>query len=136
MADYWTKAEQDSSSSIEKQFAKKINEINKIVLSRSNVKIVWPNTELLNFKDTQSLSMLLERMKQQKGKNISIESGVGLWKLFLENSFFDELIVSIHPVIVGKGDRLFLNNLTKEELILKSHRIFDNGVIELHYIKQ
>jgi len=136
LAEYWKHAEQISPSNIERQFAKKINEINKIVLSRSNVEIVWRNTELHNFSDAQSLSRLVERLKQQNGKNISIESGVGMWKLFLENSFFDELLVSIHPVIVGKGERLFLNFPNKEELILINHKIFDNGVVELHFTKR
>ncbi|WP_308993446.1 dihydrofolate reductase family protein [Mariniflexile litorale] len=135
LAGYWTNAEQTSVSDIEKQFAQRINGINKIVLSRSNVEIVWQNSELLKFSDIQSLSESLEHLKQLNGKNISVESGVGLWKLFLKNSFFDELVVSIHPVIVGKGDRLFLNFQNKEELILKSHKIFNNGVVELHYTK-
>jgi dihydrofolate reductase len=135
LADYWTNAEQTSLSNIERQFAKKINEINKIVLSRSTVEIVWRNSELQYFSDTHSLSKLIEHLKQQNGKNISIESGVGMWKLFLENSFFDELIVSIHPVIVGQGDRLFLNFQNKEELVLISHKIFNNGVVELRFSK-
>jgi dihydrofolate reductase len=136
MADYWPKAEQNSTSDIERQFAKKINEIKKIVLSRSAVNIIWQNSELLNYSDNHSLSKSLRRLKQQEGKNISVESGIGIWKLFLENSLFDELFISIHPVIVGKGERLFLNIQKNYELALKQSRTLDNGVVELQYAKK
>ncbi len=39
MSDYWQTAEQSSNSPIEKEFAKQLNERNKIVLSRSPVNL-------------------------------------------------------------------------------------------------
>ncbi len=136
MADYWPKAEQNSTSNIERLFAKKINEIKKIVLSRSAVDIVWHNSELIKYTDIQSLSKSIRDLKQQDGKNISVESGIGIWKLFLENSLFDELFISIHPVIVGQGERLFLSLQNKYDLVFNNSKTFDNGVIELHYSKK
>jgi dihydrofolate reductase len=71
-----------------------------------------------------------------RGKNISVESGIGIWKLFLENSLFNELFISIHPVIAGQGMKLFSDIHNKYELVLKNFKTFNNGVVELHYSKK
>lgn len=41
MAEYWQNAEKSSTSALERAFAKRINEIKKVVISRSNVELVW-----------------------------------------------------------------------------------------------
>ncbi len=133
LADYWPNAEQNSASEAERKFARKINQIKKIVLSRSFVDLTWSNSALLNFTDVDSLSKSLNHLKELEGKNISVESGIGIWKMFLEHSLFDELLMSIHPVIVGQGVTLFSDIENKYELVLKSSKHFSNGVIELHY---
>lgn len=136
MADYWPRAELSSVSRTEQEFAKKINQIKKIVLSRSSVDTTWNNSELLNFADIKSLSKSLNCLKEQKGKNISVEGGIRIWKILLENTLFDELFLSIHPVIVGQGVKLFSDLQNKYELVLKTSKTFGNGVIELHHAKK
>jgi dihydrofolate reductase len=39
MTDYWQNAEMSSNSALERSFAKRINEINKIVISRSKINL-------------------------------------------------------------------------------------------------
>jgi dihydrofolate reductase len=43
LSDYWQTAEQSSNSPLEKEFAKRINDINKIVISRSPIQLTWKN---------------------------------------------------------------------------------------------
>ena len=136
LADYWQQAEHNSDSATEREFARKINQIQKFVLSRSSVEVTWKNSEWLNFTDISSLPMQIHTLKQQPGKAISVESGIGIWKVFLENSLFDELRILVHPVIAGQGDKVFSVIRTTHNLTLKSTRTFDNGVIELHYQKK
>ena len=136
MAEYWPKAEQNSGSGTEREFANKINQINKIVLSRSSVDTPWNNSELLIFADIKSLSKSLNHLREQEGKNISVEGGIRIWKILLENALFDELFLSIHPVIVGQGVKLFSDIKNKHELDLKTSQTFDNGVVELRYAKK
>jgi dihydrofolate reductase len=135
LAEYWQEAEKLSASDREKEFAKEINKIKKYVLSRSAVDIVWHNSELLNFKDTATLTKSIARLKNQPGKDISVESGLGIWRLFLENSLFDELLLYVHPVVAGKGDKLFAGNTPTTKLKLISTKPFGNGVLELRYEK-
>lgn len=133
LAEYWQNAEESSDSALERSFAKKINEIRKIVISQSPVDLVWANSEQLTIKDWESFAEVIKKLKESDGKTISVESGLKTWQLFLENSLFDELRIVIHPVIAGQGDKLFSDEAAKSSLQLMSSRLHKNGVISLTY---
>ena len=136
LSDYWQTAEKSSNSLTERTFANRINEIDKIVLSRSSINLTWKNSHHLNFNDTQDLIKLIQEIKSKPGKDISVESGIGMWKLFIHNNLFDELLLYVHPTIVSNGIKLFDNINTKTVLKLKSSKSLDRGVIKLNYEKQ
>jgi dihydrofolate reductase len=135
LSNYWQAAENTSNSPLEKAFSKQINEINKIVMSRSSVELTWKNSHHLSFKDNQDFIKVIQEMKNQPGKNISVESGIGMWKRFWENKLFDELLLYVHPAIAGSGVKLFNDIKTKEYLKLKSCKTLDRGVVKLNYEK-
>lgn len=137
IANYWMNAEKEPVSAIEQEYAKRINRIKKFVVSRSSeIDINWDNSELLKFTDLKAFTKALNEMKQQDGNNISVESGLAIWHLFLQNALFDELNVTVHPVIVGKGDKIFTVQSERYKLELKDSKTFDNGVTELRYVKK
>ena len=135
MSEYWSKAEISSQSQLERKFAKKLNDTNKIILSRKALDMTWRNSHLFTFNDDRSFIKLIQQLKEQNGKDMTVESGVGLWKQFLLHDLFDELMVFVHPVIVGKGEKLFDNINSKTNLRLKSERTIDRGVVRLFYEK-
>jgi len=135
LSDYWQTAEQSSNSPLEKEFAKRINDINKIVLSRSPKELTWKNSQHLGFTDTQDLIKTLQNLKNQPGKNISVEGGITIWKLLLQNNLFDELLLYVHPTIFGKGIKLFDEINSQAILKLKYSKTLDKGVVLLHYEK-
>ena len=135
LAAYWQQAEQSSDSALERRFAKKINEIEKIVLSRSKVDLVWKNSRQLPIQDEDSLAREIEALRNSEGKNISVESGAKTWQLFIQNSLFDELWVWVHPVVAGQGEPLFKNVETKFSMHLRNSKIYQNGVVGLYYQK-
>lgn len=51
MAEYWEKAETDSENPLESELAKKLNDKKKYIHSRSEIEIVWRNSEHLKFDD-------------------------------------------------------------------------------------
>ena len=63
LSDYWQTAEKSSDSLTERIFANRINEIGKIVLSRSPINLTWKNSHDLYFKDTQDLIKLIQCRK-------------------------------------------------------------------------
>lgn len=136
LAEYWQEAEKSSDSAIERRFAKKINEIEKIVVSRSEVDLVWKNTRQLSIQDDESIVYEVEKLKNGSGKNISVESGAGTWQLFIQKDLFDEIWMFVHPVVVGKGEQLFEDVQSKISLKLDNSKKYKNGVIGLYYQKR
>ncbi len=54
----------------------------------------------------------------------------------MEKNLIDEYIVSIIPIILGDGKRLFLGGTDRIKLKAKSCRHYDSGLIQLRYIKE
>lgn len=132
MAQYWTGAEQTSTSELERAFAKKINEIDKIVISRSPVKTTWKNSRNVQVADEDALFAAVQKLRSSKGGPISVEAGVKLWQLFLQNRLYDELWMLVHPAIAGSGQRLF-DVEDGARLQFLASRSYENGVMGLRY---
>jgi dihydrofolate reductase len=135
LAEYWQNAEKSSDSALERRFAKRINEIEKLVLSRSKVDLVWRNSRQLPIKDNESLAREIKTLKNDNGRNISVESGMGVWQAFIQNDLFDELWMWVHPVVVAEGEKLFAAAEKKFSLRLINSKVYENGVVGLYYQK-
>lgn len=136
MAEYWQQAELASESALERSFAKRINELPKIVLSRMEMELAWKNTELLLYRDEESLVRGIESLRGRMAKDISVESGVRTWQRLLRHDLFDELRLLVHPAVAKVGEKLFAGAEESRALLLESARVYDSGVVELHYRKK
>ena len=77
----------------------------------------------------------MSELKTSTAGHISVESGAGTWRLFIGASLFDELWLFIHPVVVGRGDRLFEGAPGRLNLLLDNSKVYENGVVGLRYRK-
>ena len=136
MAEYWENAEKSSANALERELAKKLNEKKKYVISRSDVEIVWRNSELLKIDGIDSLAEKLEKIKSENVKDITVESGLKLWQTFIQNTLFDVICCQIHPVIAGDGEKLFDERFKRMPLLLGKTKTFDNGIIQMNYNKE
>jgi dihydrofolate reductase len=84
-------------------YASHINNTPKYVVSTTLTKVEWKNSTLVK----GSLAEEIARLKQQPGKNIGVAGSPTLARSLLKNGLLDELTLMVHPVIVGKGKRLF-----------------------------
>ena len=111
-------------------FAILIDNIPKIVYSRTLKNVVWRNTELKNeiFKED------IIQLKQQPGKDIFVGSP-GLIVALTQLDLIDEYQLAIHPTIVGNGLPLFKNITERVNLNLLLTKTFGCGVIVLYYEK-
>lgn len=78
---------------------------------------------------------LIQTLKSQLGKNIHCDGGAEVVKLLLQNELIDEIIVSIIPIIIGKGTRLFLGDYPEQRFQLIDSKSFEKGLVQLHYVK-
>lgn len=78
---------------------------------------------------------LITQLKTVEGKNIFCDGGAEIVNLLLKDKLIDEFIISIIPVLLGKGTRLFNNNNEFSRLKLVSAKSFDTGLTQLHYTR-
>jgi dihydrofolate reductase len=77
---------------------------------------------------------LIGDIKTAPGMNIYCDGGGKVVSLLLEQDLIDEFIISVFPILLGDGIRLFpgndINRIPLEALPTKR---FDNGMIQVHY---
>jgi riboflavin biosynthesis pyrimidine reductase len=119
LAEYWQNAETSSTSAAERAFAKQVNDMPKFVLSHGEVELVWKNSELLHAKDSAAFKQEIARLKNVPGKAITVDSGEGAWRSFLEHDLWDGIDMLVHPLVIGHGKPLFVSLPTKALLQAK-----------------
>ena len=82
---------------------------------------------------TGDLTELVQQLKSENGKNIYCDGGAEIVNELLISDLIDEFIVSIVPVLVGNGIRLFKDGRPEQQLELVNTKTFDTGLIQLHY---
>lgn len=87
-----------------------------------------------NFKFyTGDLTQLVNDLKSQSGNNIYCDGGAEIAHDLMRNNLIDEFIISIIPVMLGNGIRLFNDGRPIRELTLVSTKQFASGLVQLHY---
>jgi dihydrofolate reductase len=133
LAAYWQNAETAANSAEERAFARKINDMQKFVLSHGEVELIWKNSQLLRAKDSAEFKQAIARLKNLPGKSIAVDSGEGTWRSFLENDLWDGLDMLVHPVVTGNGQPLLASLAGKASLRLVESKTYANGVVNLRY---
>ncbi|HOJ06132.1 MAG: dihydrofolate reductase [Chlorobi bacterium] len=80
-----------------------------------------------------SLKELISKLKSESGKNIFIDGGAEIVHELLKENLIDEFIISIIPVLVGSGIKLFKDGRPEQTLELVSVKKFEKGLAQLHY---
>jgi dihydrofolate reductase len=107
--------------------AKYMNEINKIVVSKTLDKADWQNTTLIKDK----IEDKVKELKEQEGKDIYIFGSSNLSVTLANAGLIDEYRIMLNPVFLGNGTSL-LKGVNKVNLKLVNLRQFKNGNV-LHY---
>lgn len=78
---------------------------------------------------------LVAALKKETGKNIYCDGGGQVVKLLMEKDLIDEYIVSVIPIILGDGKRLFSGGTPKINLKALPARYYESGLVQLHYMR-
>lgn len=82
---------------------------------------------------TGSLTQLVNRLKSEKGKNIYCDGGAEVINELLKNDLVDEFIISIIPILLGAGVKLFKDGRPEQLLEVVTVKTYDTGLTQLHY---
>ncbi|TYB44077.1 dihydrofolate reductase family protein [Actinomadura chibensis] len=112
-------------------FAKKLGEARKIVASGRRLDFTWRNSEQLQGDLVETVTALKEEGPDTS--QIGISGSVSIVRQLLEAGLLDELHLLVHPIVVGKGMRLFEDREAPLPLELVSSKTFKTGVLHLVY---
>ena len=127
---YWPVAPMDpAATKSDIEFANKINALPKIVFSNTLQSAGWNNTKLVKGNAVDKI----RKLKLGNGKSMSV-GGISIAQALMKLSLIDEFWLLIHPVIAGKGRRLFAGGNEKHDLKLVDTCTFRSGVVVLHYM--
>lgn len=82
---------------------------------------------------TGNLVALVQRLRSETGKDIYCDGGAEIVNELLKNDLVDEFTISIIPILVGEGTRLFKDGRPEQLLELVNTTSFDTGLVQLHY---
>lgn len=76
---------------------------------------------------------LVKDLKSESGKGIWLCGGANLATTLFANNLVDRLILKLNPFLMGSGIPLFSEVIQQTALELISQKVYDNGVLRLHY---
>jgi dihydrofolate reductase len=81
------------------------------------------------------IEKLVSKLKDEEGKNIYCDGGGEIVKLLMDRDLIDEYRISVIPVIIGDGKRLFIGETPMIDLQALPAIQYESGLIQLHYAK-
>jgi dihydrofolate reductase len=76
---------------------------------------------------------IVRSLKAGEGTGIWLVGGSQLVRLFIAEHLIDEIIVSIHPIILGSGIPLILPQDDETQLVFAVCESFSSGLVQLKY---
>ena len=130
MADYWPAAATNPSTpKSDFEIADKMNNLPKIVFSKTLQEVKWNNSRLVK----ENIAEEISKMKQQSGKDMVIFGSGSIVSTFMQHGLIDEYRIIVNPIVLGNGNPLFKGINGKHNLKLLGTRVFSSGVVILYY---
>ena len=133
MVPYWPDvARNQPGPEAENDFARVFDSLDKVVFSTTLQHVEGNNTRLVRGNVAEEVVAL----KQQPGKDIGVGS-LSIASQLSARGLIDEYRFVVHPVVAGKGPRLFETVKPQDRLRLDfiGSETFGSGVVALHYRK-
>ena len=112
-------------------FADKMNNMPKYVVSTTIRDPEWNNTTVLSGDAAEEV----RKLREQAGGNILVAGSATLVGTLAENDLVDEYRLMVYPIVLGRGKRLFRDDLEKTRLQLVEAKPVGDGVVVLTYGK-
>jgi dihydrofolate reductase len=126
MASYWPTPNAIQNYPI---VAKQMNDLPKVVFSRTLDKVSWNNTKLVK----SDMVAEIRKMKKEPGKDMVIFGSGNIVSQLAQEGLIDEYQIVVNPLVLGKGRTMFDGIKEKLTLKLTKTRTFGNGNILLCY---
>jgi dihydrofolate reductase len=130
MADYWPAAATNpSTSKSDLEISDKMNNLPKIVFSKTLKEVKWNNSRLVKDNIAEEIS----KMKQESGKDMVIFGSGSIVTTLMQLGLIDEYRIIVNPVVLGSGKPLFKGINDKQNLKLLKTKVLGSGIVILYY---
>jgi dihydrofolate reductase len=126
MAGYWPTAAALKGNPV---VAEHMNNLPKIVFSRTLDKASWKNTRLIK----GDIASAMKKLKQEPGPAMAIMGSGSIVSQLTDARLIDEYQVVLCPIVLGRGRTMFQGVNERLNLTLKKTRTFANGNVVLWY---
>lgn len=99
---------------------------------------VFSNT--LNSLDNKNVTIIngdiaaaVQNIKSQEGKDIWLFGGASLVSSFMQHHLVDELMLAVHPILLGSGKPLFEGLKERTALTLTDTKTYNTCLVQLFY---
>jgi len=126
MASYWPTP---AAASQFPEVAEHMNNLPKVVFSRTLDSVSWQNTKLVK----GDLAEEVSKLKQERGEDIVILGSGSIISQLAPEKLIDEYQLVVNPIVLGAGRTMFDGLKEKLNLKLTNSRTFRNGNVLLSY---
>lgn len=120
-ADYWPTSKDPE--------AQAMNDLPKIVFSRTLTHVDWNNSRLVK----EPVAEEIARLKRDSRKDVALLGSADLASTFMRLGLIDEYRIMVNPVVLGAGRPMFKEVEQRTALKLEKAEMLSSGVVSLHY---
>ncbi len=126
MAAYWPSENAVKNDPV---VAERMNNLPKIVFSRTLKKAEWENTRIIK----ENINDEILKLKRETGRDIAIFGSSDLALTLIKHGLIDEYRIIVSPIVLGKGKTLFKGYNERLKLRLLKTKTFNSGNVLMYY---
>jgi dihydrofolate reductase len=131
MLPYWQNVASDPHAPAgERALAAALSKLRPFLISGREEPVPWPNAELLVVHDDEQLADVVRKEKATPGKDLGVPGGIRTAQTFVRLGLVDEYVLTVHPIALGSGQRVFTG---KTALELIDAKTYQSGVTRARY---
>ena len=110
-------------------FGVKMNTMPKYVVTSTLKELDWTGSKRID----GNVEEAVRKLKAQPGRDLLLAGSGQLFRSLLRAGLIDVYRFMVHPLVVGKGKRLFTDEDPRQELKLVHSGTFSKGIVVLEY---
>ena len=131
MLPYWLNvAGNPQAPADERALAEAVNRLHPFLVSDRDEPVPWQNAELLVVHHDEQLADAVRREKEKPGKDLGVPGGIRTAQTLVRLGLVDEYVLTVHPVALGTGKRVFTGRTGLELIDAKT---YPSGVVRARY---
>src|SRR5713226_2279420 len=101
------------------------------VVSSTLDKVEWAGSKLM----TGNVFDEVRKLKKAPGQDLLLSGSAQLFNALAQENLIDLYRFMLHPIVLGKGKRLFADGVERRILALSETKAFKGGIVVVEYVR-